>query len=162
MKKILLLAVALVFVLNVNAEAQLWGRGEAHQVKSIADSTSLTTWSTVLEVNGEGKVYRIMFNNDATHDPFLRITMDGYIDSFTVAANEEWTYYVIRSDELNAVGTSANYKGTVFSIADSSDTAVSAMGGANLDYEFTTHFKVEARSEASGLTNTVVIYSEYD
>ncbi len=161
MRKILLLAATLLFALNINAEAQLWGTGKAHQVKTITDSTSLTTWTTVVNVNGEGKVYRIMYNNDASHDPFIRITMDAYIDTFTVAANEEWTYYVVPSNDLNTIGTSANYKGTLMSVVDSAATNINVANGGMLNYEFSTGFKVEARSEASGLTNTIVIYSEY-
>lgn len=143
---------------EVEARIGLFGGARGlYSTKTVMDSTSLTTWTSVVDYAGEGFIYRIIFNNDSSHDAFIRITVDGYVDSFTVANDEERAYYIMRSNDMNTIGAYGNNKGTMFAIGDSTSAAI---GNLDLNLEFTSQFKVEARSEASGQTNTLVIWGE--
>lgn len=158
MKKFLFvfLAIALVYSLavNKNGNTQITKTidNQAYKTYVLADTTSLTTYKTMLTVPGPCKVYRILFNNSsASYDPSVIVNFDGYLDTLTEASNEEVTRFITR------IRTPSENGNDQYLAAGDSTQA----GGVDLNLECRTGMTIKAKSEnASGITRVTVIYGK--
>jgi len=137
---------------DVEAWTGWWGGKEVPVLKAVADTTSLTTFTDVVDAHGPGIIYRIVFNNDATHDDSLIITIDGIKDTVSVADNEERSAFVVLRDGV------ANHTGVVdlLDVADSTSTMI------DLNIPFQNQFLVEQNCEDGGLSSCTVIYGVFE
>lgn len=140
---------------NKEVEAQgNWGANAVYFSKPtvIADTTSLTTYKTIVNTSGQGIVYRILFNNSANnYDPSVIINIDGYIDTLTEASSEELTRYIARA--FTPTGTGLD-KWT--QEGDSTNAA-----NMDLNVYYKNNFSVKIKSEnAGGTTRCTVIYGK--
>jgi hypothetical protein len=114
----------------------------------VGDTTSLATYDTIVNVAGKGMLYRVVFNNDATHDATIKITIDGTAEEITRADDEEISTFVIRAFTPSVTGADND----IFSWSDSTHTAL------DLNLPFQNQLKIEHKSAASGRTQTRVLY----
>lgn len=170
MKRIFVLTFicALVFAIAVPASGQglfsfLHGGETVPSFRVVADTTSLTnsSYDTVVDVQGPGIVYMILANADASHDTYLRITIDGVVDSVNyTGAAEELTKYVVPAYGANTNALNATGADRAFALVDSA--AANSAGNLRMDIPFAKHFKLEHATTSGGLQNTSVLYGKFD
>ena len=167
MKKLFtVFAVLLVaFTINVQAQGTMAGRVISPMLYTQSDTTSISaTWQNLLTVNGDGILYRVMFNSSsASKDPSVRITIDGVMDSVTEATNEEVTRYVVLSGGT-MFGAGVGLNGVdEFSAVDSLNAAgIILHNGANLNLPFGSLLKIDAHCEdGTAITRVVTVYGVY-
>jgi len=142
---------------NKDVEAQgTWGQGQIYftSPKVVSDTTSLTTYKTILNVSGQGILYRLYFNNSsASYDPTVIINIDGHIDTLTEASSEDVNRFITRAHTENATGLDKLFE----------ETGWDSVGFYSPDVNmwFKNNLSVKIKSEnASGITQCTVLYGK--
>lgn len=150
MKKILLV----VFMLMICAlPAHAWGvlsNFAQPTVIAVSDTSSLATYDTLLNIAGRGVLYRCTFNNDATHDTSVIVTIDGTSDTVTVADGEELTAYIVRSWVPGATGADNDF----ISVCDSTK------GDFDCNLPFNTQLLIKYKTASGGGAQINALYGK--
>ncbi len=152
MKKLIsvLFILFLMIGLTKNTEAQLWGSATRPLQYTVRQDTiggnAGTTTKTCVNYAGSGELYLLSFNNDATHDATVYLTIDGKTTTITKADDEEVPTYVILSYTPSATVAAEEFVTT--------DTAT------KINLKFRDQLLVTAKSAAGGQSNVIVHYGK--
>ena len=151
MKKILLIVCLLAFA-ALPAQAGLLNSFSFPTAIAVSDTSTLATYDTLLSISGKGILYSCTFNNDATHDTSVIITIDGTSDTVTVADGEEQTAYILRSWVPGTTGIDNDF---VSVISDST-----LILGKELNLPFNSELVTKYKTAASGGAQINAIYGK--
>ena len=142
-------------VISPDAQARIFNKFAQPTAIAVDDTTSISISAvTMLNIAGRGMLYNLTFNNaSATKDATVLVTIDGVIDSVTVAAGEEQTCYVVRSFVPSGAGTDDDF---IDVISDST-----LMIGHQLNLPFNTQLLIQAHDEdQAGIAQVHILYGK--
>ncbi len=144
--------VAAVFAANCTKTetGYLTGRDVVGTLYAVGDTSTLTTWDTLVDVTGSGVLRQLNFRNlSNAKDCSVKVYINGnLLATLTEASNEERTQYVVLNPTPSAVGTD-----TYLAIQDST-----MYNGLPLNVPFTGSMKVTYNTESGGTGIVSAIY----